>query len=245
MKDTLISLGLTDNEADMYLHLLAISGGTAYDVIKKSGMHRNSVYTGLQSLVKKKLVTQVEKNKKQFFQPTDPQRILMLEEAHLDRIRDLVGNLQKLYQARPTEIIVHEGLREYREFWKQIAKTSPKGTVNYVMPSMSRQWWDLMGSDAKKFLKYLAENEIRLKMIVFSKAPEEMDVLRRYPKLNEFRLIERNYDPAGNLGIWGNVCLIQSVENIPVLIEIRNDALLKVFQQHFELLWEVGKELEV
>ena len=244
MRDTLLTLGLTDNEVDIYLSLMDIGSGTAYDVIKKSGLHRNSVYSSLQGLVKKKLVTQVERNKKQYFEPVDPQRILLLEEAHMERVKELVPQLKAMYNTRPTEIIVHEGEREYRDFWMNIAKTAPKGTINYVMPSMSKKWWDLMGKDTKKFLRYHVENQIKLKMIVFSKEEIELEHLKTHPELIEMRFIDRPHEPSGNLAIWGDICYVQTVDDVPVLIEIKNKAIWNVFKQHFDLLWDIGKPIK-
>lgn len=243
MKNTLLELGLTDNEADIYLDLLSLGEATAYDVIKKTGLHRNSVYTALQNLAKKRFITEVERNRKRHFVAVNPKRLLLTEESRLSRVRELMPGLQKLFKARPTEIIIHEGERAYRDFWLNIAKHSPRGTVNYVMPSMSTQWWELMDKDVEKFIEYQIRNEIKLKMIVFAKNETEMSLLKRYPKLNEYRYIKRDFDPSGNLAIWGDICYIQSVEKTPVLIEIKNSAILKVFRQHFNLLWEIGKPI--
>jgi sugar-specific transcriptional regulator TrmB len=243
MNKTLLKLGLTDNEAAIYLKLLSLGKSTAYDLINTTGMHRNSVYTALNSLVNKKFIVTTEINKKANFQVIEPKKILQKEENRLSEIKNLIPKLDKLYKSNPTEIIVHEGEREYREFWINIARNSKKGTVNYVMPSMSREWWDLMGKDAEKFVEYQTKNKIKLKMILFSKEKEEMEILKKYPALNEYRYLKSDKAVFGNLAIWGDICYIQSKEDSPVLVEIRNKAILNVFKQHFELLWRCGKKI--
>ena len=241
MLNALRELDLTDNEAAVYAHLLRLGKATAYDVVRATGLHRNSTYTALQNLTRKKYITLTQSNRRAYFQALNPRRLLTMAQTHLDKLRELVPQLEKLALARATEIVVHEGEREWRDFWLNAVKHSPKGTINYVMPSISHGWWDLMGRDVNTFIKYQVANKIKLQMIVFTKSKIELENLRKLPKLNEYRYIKRDFNPTGNFAIWGDICYVQSLEQLPVLIEIHNQVIWQVFKQHFDLLWSIGK----
>ena len=60
-QDVLEEIGLSKNEAKIYLTLLRLGNVTATDIIKESGVHRSNVYDVLDSLVKKGCVAYIQK----------------------------------------------------------------------------------------------------------------------------------------------------------------------------------------
>ena len=60
----LLSLGLSDEEAKVYLACLEINGGPVSVIAKKAGIHRVSCYHTLENLLEKRLL--VPDKKKQF-----------------------------------------------------------------------------------------------------------------------------------------------------------------------------------
>ena len=57
MEKNLMRLGLTENEAKVYLALLEIGSTSAGEIIKKTKLHRNIVYDNLEKLIEKGLVS--------------------------------------------------------------------------------------------------------------------------------------------------------------------------------------------
>ena len=60
IKEKLQTLGFTPNEISVYLSLIENGRTRAGRLIELTGLHRNLVYTSLESLVNKKLVTQIK-----------------------------------------------------------------------------------------------------------------------------------------------------------------------------------------
>ena len=89
MKNKLIKLGLTHNEAIVYLALLELGESASGDIIKKTNKHRSIVYESLDKLKKEGLITGTIKKGKKFFQITNPEiitvklkdKLLLAEEA--------------------------------------------------------------------------------------------------------------------------------------------------------------------
>lgn len=68
-------IGLTFNEASIYLSLLQVDGATALEISKKTKINRSTVYVTIESLSKKGLVSETTVGKKTQFQAEPPERI--------------------------------------------------------------------------------------------------------------------------------------------------------------------------
>jgi len=74
---------------------------------------------------------------------------------------------------------------------------------------------------------------------------DEADIkeLKENPEINDFRLIERNVPKDGNFNVFGNESVILHSATEPMIIEVKNATLVKVFQNIFDILWSIGKKV--
>ncbi|MBI2148350.1 helix-turn-helix domain-containing protein [Candidatus Woesearchaeota archaeon] len=99
-------LGLTETEAKVYLELLKLGSTTTGPLVKKSELHRATVYDILKRLMEKGLVNYITKQKTRYFQATNPNRFLDFvfeEEQKLKQKKqsteDLVKELEKIKES--------------------------------------------------------------------------------------------------------------------------------------------------
>ena len=76
IKDTLLKLGLTKNEVEIYLALLSSGEISVNEIGSKAGLHRQVCYDALDRLVEKGFVSYITKNSKKFFKPLKPEKLL-------------------------------------------------------------------------------------------------------------------------------------------------------------------------
>lgn len=239
-------LNLSLNEAKVYNALLEIGQTSAGEIIKKTGFHRSVVYETLDKLISRKLVFKLEKQKIAFYQVTDPGRILQNIKSQEEIALNLIPKLKQLAGLKLPEIVVYEGLESYKRFWLELCLKLPEGSTDFVAGSIGKKWFDFMGKDYDKFLKLRIERGISWKMIVFEKEQVELELLKKYPKLNEFRIIERKNigsNLEGNFNILGSESVVLHSATEPMIIEIKNPTLVRVFQNIFDILWSIGKPL--
>jgi sugar-specific transcriptional regulator TrmB len=244
MKDILIKLGFSKHEAKVYLALLELNEASADKIIKKTSLHRNIVYTELEKLISKKLASKFIKNKKSYFIALDPKKLLEdLDEKRRD-LKKVFPEFLSLYQKKPTEIIIYEGERDYRDFWLRAIKTFPRGSTNYIAGSVGKRWWEILGKSFKEYDSYRQKRKIKWKMIAYSKEDLELEELKRNPKLTEIKIINYKRKNLGNFNIWADSLLLHSAQIPPLIIQIKNEALVKVFKQYFDFLWKIAKPLK-
>ncbi|MDC0358973.1 helix-turn-helix domain-containing protein [Oligoflexia bacterium] len=100
MQEDLINLGLTEDEASVYLSMLELGGGYVSQIAKKAGKHRATCYHTLGNLLNKGLATKFEKGKYQFFSPEQPEKIVRQAQGNLERAEALLPELLSIQNMR-------------------------------------------------------------------------------------------------------------------------------------------------
>jgi sugar-specific transcriptional regulator TrmB len=234
-------LNLSLNEAKVYEALLKIGQTSAGEIIRKTGLHRSVVYETLDKLIDRKLVFKIEKKNIAHFQPTDPQRILQNIKTQEEVALDLIPKLKDMINTKLPEITVYEGVEAYRRFWINSVKRLPEGATDYGAGSIGQRWWDYMGKDAQTYFKISVKKKIKWKLIIFTKTPSDVELLKKYPTLHEQRIIEKGAASEGNFNVLGEESVVLHSATEPLIIEIKNPTLVRVFENIFRILWEKGK----
>jgi hypothetical protein len=99
MLTELTKLGLSDEEARVYIACLEINGGPVSVIARKADVHRVSCYHTLENLVKKRLLGQYNKNGVKCFIPEAPEQVLKLAEEKMNLARGLLPELKSIASA--------------------------------------------------------------------------------------------------------------------------------------------------
>ena len=149
MLSELLKLGLTDEEAKVYLACLEINGGPVSIIAKKAGVHRVSCYHTLENLLEKQLLSQYNKNGVRCFSPEPPEQLLRLTEEKVNLAKGLRPQLKSLlstlafkpkirfYEGRDgVEKVFHESLSARGEI---LGYTNLKNVIHFF-PEFFRQY---------------------------------------------------------------------------------------------------------
>ncbi len=99
MLSELLKIGLSQEEAKVYIACLEVNGGPASVIAKKAGVHRVSCYHTLENLLKKKLLSQYNKNGVKYFAPEPPEQLQKLLEEQMNIVKGLLPELRSLVSA--------------------------------------------------------------------------------------------------------------------------------------------------
>lgn len=238
----LASLQLSKSEAKTYLALFETGLTTAGVLVKRTGLHRAVIYDSLDRLIERNLVMKLEKAKIAHFQPLSPDRLTDYARALLANAESIAPNLQKLITQHLPEITVHEGLAAYKAFWLEAQERLPVGGTQYIAGSIGDRWFELMKPDTERYLLRRLQKKLIWKMIVYNRDEIDMGLLKKYPKLHEYRLIDRpNLVRRGNFNIIGDQSVVLHSADELLLVEVRSEAIVAVFKDLFDLLWDLGE----
>ena len=99
LKQTLRSIGLTENETKAYLSLIELGESSVSQIMNHSHINSGRIYEILYSLVEKGFASQIIKDKVKYYAPAEPTQIL----NYLDRKKeDLLEQVGEITQILPT-----------------------------------------------------------------------------------------------------------------------------------------------
>lgn len=104
--NTLVSLGLTEKEAVIYLTLYKLGETTAYQIARECGIKRPTVYMIMEELRKRGLVLIIPNPKKQVFRAKDPHEFIQECQSRIhESSRSLLMSLPKLSHPATNTIV--------------------------------------------------------------------------------------------------------------------------------------------
>ena len=92
----LLKIGLTNEEAKVYLACLEINGGSVSVIARKAGIQRVSCYHTLGNLLSKRLLSQYNRNNVKCFAPEPPEQFLKLAEERVHITKSLLPELHSI-----------------------------------------------------------------------------------------------------------------------------------------------------
>ncbi len=248
MQKELQLLGLTETEAEVYEALVNHGPCKAGVLINKLNLHRTLVYRALDSLVANGHVTKIVRNGVWHFQISDPENFLI----SMNRQETVLGELTKLIAERQhrasSQIVVYEGLASYKNYWLRSLERLPDGTVDYIAGGEIEVWTKLMGKRKEEYLRRVRQKKMSWKSLYLDPlSAHELALLKEARVQTECRVWEPA-DPKffGNFNVLGDTVILQTPgEKMPRVIEMRDEALVRMFQSLFDLMWEKAKPVDL
>jgi len=237
MEEILKKIGLTGNEATVYLTLLKIKSGLAGDITKMSGIHRRCVYDAIERLIQKGLVSYYWQGDRKRFQAEKPDRIIDIIHNWESEAKDVLPKFMNIYK---------EGLEKQR-----VVMYRGKNGLKSIMDDQIEVGKELYVfgkyGDLDKRLQYwfaqFERRRIKKKMQVKVLFDENKDSVTA----GKLPLVESRFFPAGFSGpitteIYGDKILLIDWQEQPLIIMVQNADLAKTYKKYFEILWESAKK---
>lgn len=239
----LLTLGLTNGEAKVYLALLELGSSTAGPIVKKSGVAYSNIYDVLQRLMEKGIISYIVKNKTKYFQTASPSSLnLYLEkkekelQQQKESLREVLPKLKKLQEIKPQQeaeiFIGKKGLRTaYEKLYTGVTKKDEEFFF-YVNQ-----------------LDYFQQSELFYFSIqdILKRIPSRGISNRQYQKsvfINQAKYITMRYvgfPIPGNMEVCKDRLLLVSWNPIMGIL-IHSESIAENFRNYFETVWKLAKK---
>lgn len=240
LQKNLQKLGLSENEAKVYLALLSIGFCTTGPIIKKTGLHRNIVYETLNKLLNRGLVSLSIQKGKKHFRVLSPAKILQQEKNQFDLAQEIVPTLIKMQKTEKQEVILYEGVEGFKNaHLDAIGQMKNNGTI-YVLIAGGDKWTAIMKDALKKFDHIRIKQKVNIKIVALENQRKSMSEQAKRT-LFEARFLKKSFENPADTAIYGDVTLIMVYGNPVFAIMIKNPQIAKSFQQYFNIFWEMAK----
>lgn len=240
----LIHLGFSENDALVYTTLSNLKTTTVNPIIAKTGLHRSLVYTSLEHLVAKKLISEFENRGKKNFTVISPD-ILIEEFNEKQNIAKIVAkDIKEKIASNIQEITIHQGNEEYLALLTSLVRQLPKGGTKYVMGTGGENFMkETMRPIWEKYHQVISDTQISIKMIGYKNQKEAFEKEIAGEKMYKVRYLPSDMENPAGIHIYPEadvvLNIIYSDQNKPVTaIKIKDKNLVKAYLNLFNNLWK-------
>jgi len=236
-------LGLSSNQATVYLALARSGQSRAGEIIKRTSMHRNLVYVALQELIERNLVASNKIKGIAAFKTLSFARLLE-EPRHKERLAKRLAEDMARIAHRATsaqEIVVHEGIDELRRYLiGTYDRTPSRSLIRYL--GFSSHWNDIIERDMEdQLIRTHLDKKIQMRAIAKSLTQEQQRYARRTKGFSLFRISPIVSDETNEIEILDDRISIRLFASPFFVVEIVNKELAKNYQNYFDSLWRITK----
>lgn len=253
----LVSLGLSEKEADVYLALLELGKATVSHIGRKTGINRTTVYSIVDSLSGKGLVSISGKEPKEEYAAEAPDNLIeFLKEKHerakariqktetdIEKAGELLPYLKSIHRVenRP-HVRFYDGTDGLKYVYEDTLASNTEGVIRAFASFEDME--ASLGTFYPTYIKRRAKSKISSRGIVPSTPESRARKKRDAEEYRELVLLpEEKPSLYPEIDIYGDRVMIASEkEKLGIIIESADIAL--AMKKMFDLAWERGKQLE-
>ncbi|HLD21794.1 MAG TPA: helix-turn-helix domain-containing protein [Patescibacteria group bacterium] len=250
LQKTLIRLGLSSKQAQVYLACLQLGCDTVVSISKFCGLKRPTVYLILDDLEAMGLVSKTREIKKTLFKAEDPKRLLTDLRTKQEMAEIALPSLQAIYNLDPEKpnIKIGEGVlavrNAYNGIFTHISKHPQEELL--IFGSLKDAAATFEEEVVSHFYQKMAESQNRIREIG-NDDHETRKYYRASRRLNEnhdIRLIrnEGQFWKSDNM-LYGNTLVIFSVKEQIFVITIESSTITTTYRTLFNMAWRSGKRI--
>ncbi|EKD79071.1 MAG: Transcriptional regulator, TrmB [uncultured bacterium] len=238
-------LGLTKNEAKVYLALLQIGLTSAGAVVKKTRLHRMLVYTALDRLIDRHLVSFVYRNNRKHFQASDPSALLNELSRHTAIARAVIPHLKSVQKrsSENLEVKILYGHHGFTTNLEELVRRAAKDdhVLRIVGGAQADYFYDAIADWYPRYLELLKKYKVvkwQISPNSNSTAFKEKFAREKHTKL---RTLKHGLGSPTLTRITKKLVSIEIYTKEIIIIQIYNAAVAEGYRDYFDLLWKQAK----
>jgi sugar-specific transcriptional regulator TrmB len=240
MQEQLENIGLSTNEAKIYIALSQTGMSTAYNVAKNSSIFKANAYGALKKLVERGLVSKKIIDNKTFYEASDPSFLLDLLDSKKEQINQIIPSLRMLQRAVQTEtqVNVYKGTNAIGSLLHHMLELNDSLLI-YGAP---KEVYPLMKHRIDPFHKKRIKKKIKMYHIYNHEAFERVKVLKKMP-YTPIRKLPKLFDTKVMTVICGDEVWFTTWDPLPPkAIHIKDKEMAKAYKNYFWVLWKQAKK---
>lgn len=243
---TLKNFGLTNNEAKIYLAALELGQATVQELGKKAKIKRTTVYTTLEGLKQKGLISQTKKGKKTLFIAENPENLVIASEKRYKELKKALPELKSIYNLSPTKPKLRflEGKQGFLSVYENILKEKPK---EFLAIASYTDFANHIDEEYEtKWTEQRIKKNIKLRWLDFETKHTKKLQKKGKKTLREIRFLPKEHPFTSTMFLYNDKVIIMSGKQKEFMaIVIENNEFYQMYKQLFEILWLSHKPTKV
>lgn len=246
-------IGLDKNEIKTYIALLELGLTTTGALVKKSGVPSSRIYSVLDQLIQKGLVSHTQIKNTKHFKAQDPKRlyefidfqrkILSKRENELSGIIPFLKEKQAIgeeIEKKEQKIQIFEGIRGIKTALEYVLDILNKGDL-FIVFGAPRIGNERLNAFFNDFHKRRVKKRINYKVIYNADARKFGKERKKY-KLTEVKYLEKGINTPSVFWLFKDYVALVVFSEEPIALLIKNKQIIQSFNSYFELMWKIAKK---
>ncbi len=243
LTQSLISYGLTDNEALIYICLLKKLEATVFEISKETAIPRPTVYITLEKMKANKLVSMLRKNNVQYYTPENPSRLKMIineKEAILNAVLPELNAIIDTDIEKP-DVRIYTGASGVKIVLEDILEVMNSCDERVLLAASRSEILDRFPNYFPEWVKRRESLKIKTKLIL----PESERKTHAFEpnEARDVRYLPDNFGFKAMVEIYANKMAVFNLKEDEIYsIVIESEPVVQTFRQFFNFAWEqLGK----
>jgi predicted transcriptional regulator len=244
----LTKFGMTPIEAKVYAEITKNEENRIGLIIKKTNLHRGTVYNSIHNLIEKGFVLIVNKSGISHYKSTGKKIFEILSnqqkedsDKNIKELDSLFTNIYNLKKEGKQEVDLIYGLNGFKKVYLEMYDECKEKNQEYLFMGEGGKMTLAVGEGYYKFTQKL-KNKMKLNCrIILSKETKNLPY-RKYTEGNIKYLPTKVSSPV-NFWIYSNKVIIALWDSSPLIcIKIIGEDTANGFRNYFEYLWKIAKK---
>lgn len=229
------NLGLTRNEAEVFMAMLKVGETKTGPLVKKTGMHRVLIYDALENLIKKGLASSVTKENIKYFQAADPSSIISFIEEKKELAKKILPKLNKIKKSEEgkQKVTMYEGIRGLKSAMSNMIKEIKIRGEHRVFASGNME--PTVGDYYYIYQKEKEKKKIKTKVIYDKSFKKQREIIKA--TYGTIRFYPMGPFPTDTWIYNDKVLIVTYTANPPIAVLIQSKETSESYKKVFDSLW--------
>jgi HTH-type transcriptional regulator, sugar sensing transcriptional regulator len=236
--NTLISIGLTDKEASVYLAALSLGPSKVQEIAQSAQVKRTTVYSILESLKAKGLIKVELKGWKQLYVAESPDKLESLIEQMRHQVKKNLPEFTALYNLHSSGAFIsyYEGIEGVKNVYESLLRDI-RPHEDYLIIGDTDLWLKQDPEFFLDFTKRRAKLNINIRILA-----QDSPVAREHKKMEkifneQIKIMPAEYKLTTNMVIIPHRVIINQITPPILAMVIENDSIVQMNKELFEMIW--------
>jgi sugar-specific transcriptional regulator TrmB len=244
LKKSLLELGFSDKEGEVYISMLELGPASVQDIAKKAGVNRSTTYVMIESLKRRGLLSTFERGKKIYFSAESPEKLKLVMQ---DEIADVKAKQARMEAALPRLQAIFNAHADKPHVRYLEGEHALMQVRNEIVESRSPHWEFYSVDEALMQTTRIAHAErIEATKKMTGRALFTIKPGFEVPYFDDTGVEIRTlpYDAfafSGDLALVGNRVYLLSMKTIGAVIIIENEEMAEIIRTLYEAAWSCAQ----
>lgn len=241
-------LGLSINEAKIYLSLVESGEASISQIAIHAKIHRRNAYDAIHRLLNKGLIFQIIDPRENKYNAVDPDKLKELLAERSQELEQILPGLHKQYHKQdiPEAAYIYRGLEGQKTIWREILRS---GKDSYALGAKGNWYEPKLEIARKSFFKEANKRQIKFIQIFDQEALAKMpDFPKNFEGSLHYRILPPEYSSNSILNIFDDYVItytgveIMSLSENTVFFVLKSRGLADSYRTWFQYMWDKSEE---